>query len=79
MHVFLKTPTLVSCKKCSKPVLAHTLCENCGTYREKEMIDVLAKLNKKEKKQKQKELAEQEGQEPAQSKNLTPEELSKSN
>ena len=60
MHIFLKSPQYISCKKCGKEVLSHTLCDNCGTYRGKEMIDVLAKLNKKEKKQKQKDLAASE-------------------
>tara|TARA_Y100000310_G_scaffold273705_1_gene289353 strand:- start:40628 stop:40801 length:174 start_codon:yes stop_codon:yes gene_type:complete len=40
--------------------MTHRICENCGTYRDKEYIDVLAKLDKKEKKAKTKELAEQE-------------------
>lgn len=59
MHLYAKTPKLTLCSKCSKVVLPHTLCQNCGTYREREMIDVFAKLDKKEKKLKQKELQEQ--------------------
>jgi large subunit ribosomal protein L32 len=77
MHIFLKSPQFVACKKCGKEVLSHTLCMNCGTYKGREIIDVLAKLDKKQKKQKQKELAAQEEAAPAESKNLTPEELSK--
>lgn len=77
MHVFMKTPKFVACKKCGNSVLPHTLCDNCGTYRGKESIDVMADLTKKEKKQKQKELAAQEAQNPEQSKNLSPEQLSK--
>ena len=77
MHLFLKTPKFVACKKCGALVLPHTLCENCGTYRGREVVDVLAKLTKKEKKQKQKELKAQEAQNPEQSKELSPEELSK--
>jgi large subunit ribosomal protein L32 len=81
MHIFLKTPKLVACKKCGSSVLPHTLCDNCGTYRNRTLVDVLAKLTKKEKKQKQKELAAQEANPPAggpqQSKNLNPEELSR--
>ena len=41
------------------------------------MIDVLAKLNKKERKRKQKELVAQEAENPPQSKSLSAEELSK--
>ena len=42
------------------------------------MINVLAKLTKKERKQKQKEIAAQEAETPQESKDLSPEELSKS-
>ena len=59
MHIFLKKPGWIACKKCGKEVLPHTLCENCGTYRNKEIVDVLAKLTKKERKQKEKELSAQ--------------------
>ena len=59
-HINLKERVFGHCPKCAKPILPHTLCENCGTYKEREHIDVLAKLNKREKKQKAKELKEQE-------------------
>ncbi len=39
--------------------MAHEVCQNCGKYRGRQVVDVLAKLNKKEKKQKQKELTGQ--------------------
>ena len=77
MHIFLKAPKFAACKKCGKSVLPHTLCANCGTYRGREVIDVLAKLDKKQRKQKKKELAKQEAENPQQSKNLSAEELSK--
>ncbi len=60
MHIHLEKPGLVSCAKCAKPVLPHTACMNCGYYRGREVIDVLSKLTKKERKQKQKELRTQE-------------------
>lgn len=60
MHIYLKTPSLRACSKCSKPVLSHTICQNCGTYRGKDMIDVLAKLSRKDRKAKEKELKGQE-------------------
>ena len=77
MHLYIKKPNLVACPKCGKEVLPHKLCMNCGTYRGREMIDVLAKLNKKERKRKQKELVAQEAENPPQSKSLSAEELSK--
>ncbi len=40
--------------------MPHRVCYNCGTYKGNAVIDVLAKLSKKEKKQKEKELAVKE-------------------
>ncbi len=47
------------CPKCQQRVPAHTACPNCGTYKGRVVIDVLARLEKKERKQKEKELVEQ--------------------
>lgn len=68
-HLKLEHVHATLCPKCKSPVLPHVVCGNCGTYRGRQMIDVLAKLTKKERKQKEKELEDQ--------KNLTPEELSR--
>ena len=46
------------CAKCSSKVLPHTACLNCGNYKGREVVDVLKKLTKKEKKAKEKELAD---------------------
>jgi len=73
MHIHIKKPKLTSCLKCGKPVLPHTVCLNCGTYKKNEVIDVMKKLTKKEKKKKEKEIKEGEAQE---SKPLTMEGLS---
>ena len=90
MHLYIKALKLIRCSKCSKVVLPHTLCENCGTYRGREMVDVLVKLNKKERKLKKKELQEQGTADSGQGqiaqeqtsqapKELTPEQLSQRN
>ena len=76
MHLFLKNPPLVTCAKCGKAVLPHTMCMNCGFYRAREIIDVFAKLTKKEEKQKKKELAAARHGSSGE-KGLSPEELSK--
>ncbi len=63
MHIFIEAPTITICQKCKKPVLPHTICKNCGYYKNRMVIDVLAKLSKKEKKQKEKEMKAQEKEE----------------
>ena len=56
MHIFIKAPTLLSCPKCGKPLLPHRVCQNCGYYKGKQIVDVFKKLTKKERKEKEKEL-----------------------
>ncbi len=56
--------------------MPHTICLNCGCYKGKEIIDVLKKLTKREKKKKQKEIAAKE-KERREDKPLSMEELSK--
>ena len=60
MHLYIEKPVLSLCPKCKKPVLPHIACHNCGYYKGEEVIDVLKKLTKKEKKQKEKELQSKE-------------------
>lgn len=76
-HHALKEKAAVKCSKCGEAILPHTACLNCGTYKDREVIDVLSKLNKKEKKLKEKELKEQEAGQSAG--NLDPAKLSKKN
>jgi len=38
------------------------MCENCGFYKGREVVDVLKKLTKKERKAKEKELAAEKQQ-----------------
>ena len=60
MHIFLKAPKLQTCPKCAKAVLPHVTCLNCGYYKGAQVKDVLAKLTKKERKLKEKELKTKE-------------------
>jgi len=76
MHIFIKKPSLTVCPKCGKPVLMHVICKNCGFYKGAEVIDIMKKLTKKEKKAKQKEIESKEKQE-ASVKPLSMEGLSK--
>jgi len=57
MHLHLEAKNLGLCAHCGKDVLAHTMCKNCGYYKGKQVVDVLAKLDKKERKRKEKEIA----------------------
>jgi len=76
MHIFVKAPSLALCPKCGKPVLPHQICQNCGYYNGREVINVLENLEKKERKKREKEIKakEKEGKE---EKPLSMEELSK--
>ena len=75
-HHALKKQAVFLCPKCKTPILPHTLCENCGTYAGREFIDVMAKLTKKEKKKKEKEISAGE-KDQGQDKSLSMEEMSK--
>jgi len=79
MHLFAKAPVLSRCPKCGKPILPHAVCQNCGYYKGVEVIDVLKKLTKKERKKKEKEIKakEAEEKEKAKEKPLTWEEMSR--
>ena len=58
MHIFIEPATLTTCQKCNAPVRAHVVCKKCGFYKGKELINVLGKLTKKERKAKEKQMRE---------------------
>lgn len=76
MHKYITPVRLSICPKCKKPVLPHTVCFNCGYYKNEGVIDVLSALTKKEKKQREKQIKEAE-KEKKQESPLSMEELSK--
>lgn len=78
MHIYITPVALTSCKKCGKPVRPHVVCPHCGYYKGKEVINILGKLTKKEKKQKEREMASIEKEKKKESP-LSMEELSKKN
>ncbi len=59
MHKYIKPAMLSVCSKCGKPALQHQVCKNCGYYKGKQIVNVMAKLSKKEQKVKEKEIAQQ--------------------
>ena len=75
-HHALKAKVFSLCSHCKKSVMSHTICQNCGYYKGRQVIDVLAKLDKKERKKKEKELHAHEEKKPAKEKALSSEELS---
>ncbi len=78
-NLFIKEPNLISCPKCGKPKKSHIICPSCGYYKNKEVINVLKSLTKKERKVKEKEIAikEKGKQKETTKKHLTLRELSR--
>lgn len=75
-HHALKIRALAKCGHCNAAVYPHTVCANCGYYKGRMVIDVLAKLDKKERKKKERELHEHEDNMAAKGETLNAEELS---
>lgn len=76
MHLYIKGAVLTVCPKCGKKVRPYSVCQHCGYYKGREVIDILKKLTKKERKKRQKEIAAK-GKEEKEAKPLNMEELSK--
>ena len=76
-NIFITPPAFTVCSKCGKQILPHVACPNCGFYKGREVIDVMKKLNKKEKKMKKKELAAKEKEQKTAKSDLNWEGLSK--
>lgn len=76
MHIYLESPSLTSCLHCGKKIRPHTVCYNCGYYKKEEIINVMEKLDKKERKNREKEISLKEKEEKGQD-SLTMENLSK--
>ena len=74
-HALLATRT-AKCDHCGQEKLPHTMCRNCGYYAGRQVVDVLAKLDKKERKKKEKELHQHEEETARGGKTLNAEELS---
>jgi large subunit ribosomal protein L32 len=39
----LETPSIVLCPECQEPKLPHRVCQNCGSYRGRKIIEVIEK------------------------------------
>lgn len=78
-HHSLKKSKTIKCSKCGDFVIPHKMCNSCGYYKDNQIIDIAAKLDKKQKKKLEKMQKEQEKEKQAQgkTKSLSLEELSK--
>lgn len=46
-HHGLKEPRLSTCKDCNEKHLRHHMCNNCGRYKSRVVVDVAAKATKR--------------------------------
>lgn len=75
-HHALTPARLSPCSHCGREKLPHIMCGNCGWYAGRQVVDVLAKLNKKDRKKKEKELHQHEAEAAEEGRTLNAEGLS---
>ena len=73
-HLALRAVQFTACSHCGAATLPHVVCAHCGYYKDKEVINTLARTEKKAKRR-QKKLGEAK-KEPEEKKSTTLEELS---
>ncbi|MDP3734928.1 MAG: 50S ribosomal protein L32 [bacterium] len=56
-HHALTIPRLSRCGNCGAAHLTHRVCEGCGQYRGRQVIDIVARMERKERRTKAKEKA----------------------
>ncbi len=75
-HLKLEVSALVACARCGKMILTHRACPACGYYKGRMVVNVLEKVEKSEKKKREKEIQIKE-KETKKQENLSLKELSK--
>lgn len=63
-HIKVTSPRLSKCTNCGEEHLRHRMCENCGHYRDVEVVDMEARMEKKLKRLRRKR--KERGEEPVQ-------------
>lgn len=53
-HHAIKAPVLTLCKECGSPKAPHVACQICGKYKDRQVLDVHAKIARQEKRKKAK-------------------------
>ena len=41
-HLHLSVPNLITCKRCSKKIIPHRVCNSCGYYKGKKVLNIEA-------------------------------------
>ena len=75
-HHALKAGNFPACGHCGQKGIPHRMCANCGYYAGRQVVDVLAALDKKQRKIKEKALHQHETEAAQKGETLNAEELS---